>query len=68
MKLAAVFDDGLTISTHFGRAPFYRVFTFQARQIGTDEMRQKPHHGQSDYSGNICSFIESPRQQHPTYS
>jgi predicted Fe-Mo cluster-binding NifX family protein len=29
MKIAAVSEDGITISQHFGRAPFYIVVTVE---------------------------------------
>ena len=27
MKIATITDDGVTISQHFGRAPYYMVYT-----------------------------------------
>ena len=33
MKIAAVSEDGVTISQHFGRAPFYVVLTFKDDKI-----------------------------------
>ena len=30
MKIAAITDDGTTISQHFGRAPYYVVVTVEA--------------------------------------
>lgn len=44
MKIAAVTDDGQTISAHFGRAPHYLVVTVEAGQITTREQRDKAGH------------------------
>ncbi len=33
MKIAAITDDGETISQHFGRAPYYAVFTVEDGKI-----------------------------------
>lgn len=44
LKIAAVTEDGQTISSHFGMAPAYRVFTVSAGQVTGQEDRPKPHH------------------------
>lgn len=44
MKIAAVSDDGLRISQHFGRAPYYVVLTVEEGQIVDKEIRSKPGH------------------------
>ncbi len=46
MKIAAVSDDGTTISQHFGRAPFYVVVTVDDGQITSRETRDKLGHAQ----------------------
>lgn len=46
MKIAAVSDDGSTISQHFGRAPFYVVVTIDDGKIVTREKRDKMGHAQ----------------------
>ena len=46
MKIAAVSEDGVTISQHFGRAPFYVVVTVENGQIVGREMRSKMGHAQ----------------------
>ena len=46
MKIAVVTDDKITISAHFGRAPFYQVFTVENGQIVGKETRTKAYHGQ----------------------
>ena len=44
MKIAAVSDDGVSISQHFGRAPHYVVLTIEEGQIVADELRPKAGH------------------------
>ena len=46
MKIAAVSEDGVTISQHFGRAPFYVVVTVENGQITGREKRDKLGHAQ----------------------
>ncbi len=46
MKIAAITDDGQTISQHFGRARFYQVFTIEGTKIVDSEMRPKLGHFQ----------------------
>ncbi len=46
MKIAAVSDDGTTISQHFGRAPFYVVATVENGRIVARETRDKMGHAQ----------------------
>ncbi len=44
MKIAAVTDDGVTIHSHFGQAPYYLVLTIENKQIVAREQRAKPAH------------------------
>ena len=44
MKIAAITDDGQTISQHFGRAQHYRVYTVEDGKIVHHEMRTKTGH------------------------
>ena len=46
IKIAAVSDDGQTISQHFGRAKYYTVLTIENGQIITREQREKMGHAQ----------------------
>ena len=46
MRIAAVSEDGVTISQHFGRAPFYVVVTVENGQIVAREQRDKLGHAQ----------------------
>ena len=46
MKIAAVTDDGTTISQHFGRALQYLVVTIENGAVAQKELRDKPGHQQ----------------------
>ena len=46
MKIAAVSEDGVTISQHFGRAPFYVVVTVENGKVLARETRDKMGHTQ----------------------
>ncbi len=43
-KIAAITDDGITISQHFGRAAYYLVSTVENGQIVGSELRAKLGH------------------------
>ena len=54
MKIAVITDDGSTISQHFGRALYYKVFTVENGKIGVSEMRDKLGHNHfSDGAGHV---------------
>ncbi len=55
MKVAAITDDGKTISQHFGRAPYYMVFTIEEGKITNREQRNKLGHNQ---------FSSQPHEEH----
>ncbi|MEW6142116.1 MAG: NifB/NifX family molybdenum-iron cluster-binding protein [Chloroflexota bacterium] len=44
MKIAAISDDGVTISQHFGRAPLYVVLTVDNGKVLGKETRPKAGH------------------------
>jgi len=44
MKIAAVSDDGVSISQHFGRAQYYVVLTIEEGQVAANELRPKAGH------------------------
>ena len=44
MKIAAITEDGVTISQHFGRAPYYLVVTVENGRIVNKEKRDKAGH------------------------
>ena len=60
MKLAVVSDDGVVMSQHFGRGPYYVVFTIEGGKIVDRETRSKAyhhhgagpeHHGEAEHGG-----------------
>jgi predicted Fe-Mo cluster-binding NifX family protein len=59
MKIAAVSDDGMTISQHFGRAAYYVVVTIQDNQIVAREQREKMGHAQ--FGGETHAKGNDPR-------
>jgi len=44
MKIAAISDDGVNISQHFGRAPYYVVVSVEEGRIVSSEIRPKAGH------------------------
>jgi predicted Fe-Mo cluster-binding NifX family protein len=44
MKIAAITEDGTTISQHFGRAPYYLVVTVEDGKVVSKERRDKAGH------------------------
>ncbi len=44
MKIAAITDDGKTISQHFGRARYYLVVTVEDGKVQSQERRDKAGH------------------------
>jgi len=61
MKIAAVSEDGVTISQHFGRAPFYVVVTVEDGKIVAREKRDKMGHNQFSGETHEESHGEDPR-------
>jgi predicted Fe-Mo cluster-binding NifX family protein len=61
MKIAAITEDGKTISQHFGRAPYYLVVTVDNGQIAGRELREKLGHTQF---ANQPHEVERPNQPH----
>ena len=71
MKIAAITEDGRTISQHFGRAPYYLVATVENGAIVNREMRDKlghahfanePHEG--DQPGQPHGFGPASQSRH----
>lgn len=62
MKIACITDDGITISQHFGRAPYYAVLTVENGQIVARELRDKMGHNQFIHQ----EHAEVPGQRHGT--
>ncbi len=61
MKIAAITDDGRTISQHFGRAAHYLVVTVETGKIVNREMRDKLGHMNF---ANDPHHAETPGQPH----
>ena len=61
MKIAAITDDGQTISQHFGRAAYYLVATVENGQIINREMREKLGHS---HFANEAHEAEPANQPH----
>jgi predicted Fe-Mo cluster-binding NifX family protein len=59
MKIAAVSEDGVTISQHFGRAPYYVVVTVEEGKMVSRETREKMGH--SHFAGEEHSHEADPR-------
>ena len=59
MKIAAVSEDGRTISQHFGRAPFYIVVTVEDGKIVSREQRDKVGH--AHFAGEPPAEEPDPR-------
>ncbi len=49
MKIAIVTNDGRTISQHFGRSRYYKIYHFEDGQLRDVEMRQR---GTGHFAGN----------------
>jgi len=62
MKIAAVSEDGVTISQHFGRAPFYVVVTVEDGKVAAHEKRDKLGHTQ--FSGEHEEAHEADPRGH----
>jgi len=61
MKIAAITDDGKTISQHFGRAALYLVATVEDGQITARELREKLGHS---HFSNEPHEADTPGQPH----
>ncbi len=67
MKIAAVTEDGVTISQHFGRAPFYEVLEVEDGAIVGRERRPKLGHAQLVAGpGHHDEHVHAPGQPHGT--
>ena len=50
VRIAAVTEDHEKISSHFGHAPFYRVFSIEDGEVVAEEERPKPYHGEEGHA------------------
>jgi predicted Fe-Mo cluster-binding NifX family protein len=60
MKIAAVSDEGIAISQHFGRAPYYVVVTVEDGKIVNKETRSKTGH----HSFAVQNHESAPGERH----
>jgi predicted Fe-Mo cluster-binding NifX family protein len=60
MKIAAITEDGQTISQHFGRAPYYMVLTIDNGQIISRQMREKLGHSQFSHEPHQAGEASQP--------
>lgn len=61
MKIAVITEDSQTISQHFGRAPYYLVFTIEDGTIVTKELRDKVGHRQFAHRDHEHESEDDPR-------
>lgn len=61
MKIAVITEDGQTISQHFGRAPYYLVFTVEDGAIVAQELRDKVGHRQFAHEDHDHDAESDPR-------
>lgn len=71
MKIAAITDDGKTISRHFGRARYYLVCTAEGGRITGQELREKaghhsfaPHQASEHHASGPHGFDAASRNRH----
>ena len=65
MKIAAITDDGKTISQHFGRAQYYLVATIENGQIIGRELREKLGHAQFAGEPHAADTLGQPHGMDP---
>jgi len=63
-KIAAITDDGRTISQHFGRAQYYLVTTVENGQMIQCELRDKLGHVHFSSQPHPEGHVEQPGQPH----
>ena len=73
MKIAAVSEDGTTLSQHFGRAPYYVVVMVQDGKVVSKEKRDKAghhtfagHHEENLAPGEQHGFDAGAQVRHAT--
>jgi predicted Fe-Mo cluster-binding NifX family protein len=62
MKIAVISQDGRTVSQHFGRAPWYLVFTVEGGAVMASETRPKAGHHQ--FHGDPGAPETDPEDRH----
>ena len=64
MKIAAITDDGRSLSRHFGRARFYVVLTVEDGDIVDRDQRHKYSHAQIQHEGSHHSHSDTQHEGH----
>lgn len=65
MKIAAITDDGQTISKHFGRAAHYLVVTVEDDEIVNRELREKLGHAHFSHESHDHHHSDAPHGMGP---
>ena len=65
MKIAAITDDGQTISKHFGRAAHYLVVTVEDEEIVNRELREKLGHAHFTHESHDPHHSDAPHGTGP---
>jgi len=65
LKIAAITEDGKTISQHFGRAPYYLVVTVENGQILDRELRDKLGHAHFANEPHEAEIQDQPHGMDP---
>lgn len=61
-KIAVITQDGKTINQHFGRAPYYAIFSIEEGKIVNQELREKMGH--SHFASQHSDHAHDPSQPH----
>ncbi len=73
MKIAAITDDGKTISQHFGRSLYYVVVTIEDGKVVSSELREKlghthfanePHEHETGSHSEMHGFDPAAQNRH----
>lgn len=57
-KIAIATEDGVKISMHFGRAPYYQVVTVEDGKVVASERREKAHHQTGEHQHDHSSHTQ----------
>lgn len=52
IKIAIATEDGIHVSAHFGRAPYFQVLTIENQQVIASERRDKAFHQDDHHHGD----------------
>lgn len=63
-KIAIATEDNEKITSHFGRAPYYRVVTLSEQGVSAEELRSKTFHGSGQPGEHAEHGEHQPEQGH----